>query len=467
MKIKYIANLFLAFVTIIVSSCSTSKQVTALKPLPDYSSTQVIYEKQLSFINMPVEVTVADLQRQTNKYLTGLIYEDNTLDGDNLMMKVFKEAPIVINEQNGRIVIDLPLKITGKVKYGIEKFGLDVSDTRDFYLNGTVRLNSLVGLKDWKIMTNTVIQDIKWKESPSVSIAGKNVPVTYLINPAISLFKGKLSEMVDDAIAQSLDIKPYVLDALQAVSEPIQVNEEYNSWFAMQPVEMYATKAVAANKKITANMGLKAYLETSIGRKPSLTFDKTTLALKAVEKMPNEFKVNVAAFAPYSYASSLVEKNFAGQKFESGNKSVTVNKIDLWGKEGKMIVALNMSGSVNGDFYLSGIPVYDAAKKEIYLDQVDFVLDSKNKLLKLGDWLAHGIIIKQIAENCHFSIAEQLAEGEKTMSTYLNNYQPVKGVKVNGKLNQLSPNKVILTPNAIVAMIVANGKVAVSVDGME
>lgn len=467
MKIKDIAVLFLAFFIIIVTSCNTSKQVIALKPLPDYTSTQVVYEKQLSFINMPVEITVADLQRQSNKYLTGLMYEDNTLDGDNLMMKVFKEAPIIINEQNGRIVMDLPLKITGKVKYGIEKFGLDVSDTRDFYLNGTVRLNSLVALKDWKIMTNTIIQDIKWKESPSINIAGKNVPITYLINPAISLFKGKISKTVDDAIAQSLDIKPYVIDALQAVSEPIQVNEEYNSWFAMQPVEMYATKAIAANKKITVNMGLKAYLETSIGRKPSITFDKNTLALKAVEKMPNEFKVNVAAFAPYSYASSLVQKNFAGQKFQSGNKSVTVNKIELWGKEDKMIVALNMSGSVNGDFYLSGVPVYDATKKEIYLDQVDFVLDSKSKLLKIGDWLAHGIIIKQIAENCHFSIAEQLAEGEKTMSTYLNNYQPIKGVKVNGKLIELSPNKVILTPNAIVAMIVANGKVAVSVDGLE
>ncbi|MBK0382050.1 DUF4403 family protein [Pedobacter sp. SD-b] len=465
---KILLNIVLvATIATLFSSCSSTKQVMALKPLPDYSSTEVVYEKQLSFINMPVEVAVKDLQTQTNKYLNGLIYEDNSLDDDNLMMKVYKQSNIAIIEKDGKIVMDLPLKITGKVKYGVQSFGLDLTDTKDFYLNGVIRLSSTVGLKDWKILTNTNIQNITWKDAPSIVVAGKTVPITYLINPAISIFKGTLSKLVDDAIAQSLDIKPYVLDALQSFSEPTKVNEEYDTWFTMQPVEIYATKATVANQKITVNMGLKTYLETAIGRKPSITFDRNAIILKSVDKMPDEFKANVAAFAPYSYASEVVTKNFAGQKFTSGSKSVTVNKVDLWGKDGRMIVALNLSGSVNGDFYLTGVPAYNAQTKEIYLDQVDFVLDSKNKLLKIGNWLAHGLILKKMSDACRFSIADQLAEGQKTMSGYLNNYQPIKGVKVNGTLTGIAPNKVILTPNAIVAMVVATGKVAVSIDGLE
>lgn len=467
MKKIFVRFLPLLSLVLYISSCSTSKQVLALKPLPDYSSTEVVYEKQLSFISMPVEIAVKDLQTQTNKYLNGLIYEDNSLDNDNLMMKVYKESPIIISEQNGKIIMDLPLKISGKVKYGLSQFGLNLSDTKDFYLNGTVRLNSLVGLKDWKVITKTTIQDVKWKESPSVTVAGKSIPITYLINPALNLFKGNLSKLVDDAIAQALDIKPYVLNALQTFSEPTKVNEEYESWFAMQPVEVYSTKALVANQKITANLGLKTYLETSVGRKPSVIFDRNSILLKSIDKMPDEFKANVAAFAPYNYASAVIQKNFAGQKFESGSRSVTVNKVDLWGKEGKMIVALNLSGAVNGDFYLTGIPAYNAQTKEIYLDQVDFVLDSKSKLLKIGGWLAHGIILKKMSDACKFSIADQLALGEKTMGSYLNNYQPLKGIRITGSLGQITPNKVILTPNAIVAMVVATGKVALKIDGLE
>lgn len=450
-----------------LSACSTSKQIMALKPMPDYSSSQIVYEKQLSFINMPVQIAVKDLQNQTNKYLKGLIYEDNSFDKDNLMMKVYKENNIIISEQNGKIVMDLPLKILGKVKYGVSSFGLDLSDVKDFYLNGVVRLTTSIGLNNWKITTNTNIQNIQWKESPSIMVAGKSIPITYLINPAISLFKGTLSKLLDDAVAQSLDVKPFVMEAMQKISEPTKINDEYNSWFAMQPVEVYAANAMVANQKITANLGLKAYMETSVGTKPSMTFDPNAVSLKAVDKMPNQFNVNVAAYAPYAYASEVMQKNFAGQKFESGKRAVTVNKVDLWGKDGKMIVALNLSGSVNGDFYLSGVPKYDSNTKEIYLDQVDFVLDSKSKLLKIGDWLAHDLILKKMANACRFSIADQLAEGQKNIAFYLNNYQPLKGVKVNGKLNVINPNKVILTPNAIVAMLVGTGNLAVSIDGLE
>ena len=132
-----------------------------------------------------------------------------------------------------------------------------------------------------------------------------------------------------------------------------------------------------------------------------------------------------------------------------------------------MIVALNMSGSVNGDFYLSGIPVYDSTRKEVYLDKVDFVLDSKNQLLRLGDWLAHGVIANKIKESCRYSVADQLVAAQNTLKTYFTNYHPIAGITINGNIGNLAPDKVFLTPNAIVTTIKANGKVAVSINGMQ
>ena len=466
MKNKF--TLYFSFGSLLfLGSCSTSNKIAALKPEADYNNAQVVYEKQISYVNLPVELSIADLQNQTNKYLNGLIFEDNQMDGDNMMLKVWKQAPILISEKGGKLQMELPLKVWAKVKYGIEKFGLSAYDTREFNLNGKIKLNTVAGLSNWKLTTKTQIENIDWVESPSINIAGRNMPITYVINPALSAFKSRIASTMDKAISESLDIRPYVLEALEQVSQPFEVNKEYDTWFALQPVELYATKAVIANKKITVNMGMKAFLETSVGHKPTLTFDKSKLQLKAVDKMPNEFNANVAGFTTYKYAASLMQKNFAGQKFESGKRSVTVNKVDLWGKGDKIIVDLGMSGSINGEVYLSGVPVYDPVKKEIYLDQLDFVLDSKSKLLKAADWLTHGLIVNKIAENCRFSIAETLNEGTKTMAGFLNNYQPVKGVKVNGALTELAPNKVFLTPNAMIAMVAAKGKVSIVIDGME
>ncbi|MXV15395.1 DUF4403 family protein [Hufsiella ginkgonis] len=452
---------------LVSASCSTGSKILTLKPAPDYNNTQVVYDKQLSFVNLPVELSIADIQNQTNKYLNGVIYDDVSMDGDNMMLKVSKQAPIAIREESGRLYMDLPLKIWARVKYGIEKFGISAMDTRDFNLNGTIKLSTSAGLTNWKVTTNTTIEGIEWAESPSVTVMGKSVPITYLINPTLSVFKTKMAKIMDQTISQFVDIKPYVLSALEEMSKPTEVDPEYHTWFAIQPVELYATRSVIANKKITVNLGMKSYLETSVGAKPQLSFDKSKLVLKAVNTMPNEFNANIAGFVKYPDAAALMQKNFAGEKYESGGRAVTVNKVDLWGKDGKIVVQLGMSGSLNGDIYLSGFPIYNAATKEIYLDQVDFVLDSKNRLMKAGSWLVHGIIIKKIQQNCRFSILEQLIEGQKTMATYLNGYQPVKGVKVNGSMTELTPNKIFLTPNAIVAMVVAKGKVAISIDGME
>ena len=461
---------FYSFLTVIcisfLFSCGTAKKIEALKPAPSYT-TDVVYDKQTSYLNLPVEVAVADLQNQTNKYLNGLIYDDEKIEDDNLMMRVWKEAPILIDENNGKLNMVLPLKIWVKVRYGIDKFGVSLYDTKEINLNGNIKLSSLVAFNNWKLTTKTQIGGIDWVQSPTISIAGKDIPITYLINPAIALFKGKLGKMVDDAIEKSVDLKPYVLNALDQISKPVQVNNDYHVWFAMQPLELYTNKAVVANKKISIVMGMKAYLETTVNSKPTLSFDKNKLILLAAEKLPDDFGVSVASIVTYDAAAALMKQNFAGKPFQSGSRSVTITDVALWGKDGKMIVALDMVGSVTGKFYLAGIPSYDSSKQEVYFDQLDFVLDSKSKLLSLGDWFAHGLIARKIKESCRYSIKDQLAQGEATLKNYLNNAQPTKGVRVNGKVNQLTPGKINLTPNAIVTLITASGKVSISVDGMQ
>ncbi|MGB4776539.1 MAG: DUF4403 family protein [Daejeonella sp.] len=466
MKINFLNSVIEGSLILFFASCSTSSKIAALKPAPNYIS-ETVYDKQISYVNLPIEIKVSDLQNQTNKYLNGLIYEDNKIEDDDVMLKVWKEAPISMVENGGKLEIELPLKIWTKLRYGVDKLGLSAHDTRELNLNGKVKISAIASMKNWKLTTTTQITGIDWVESPTLVIAGKNMPITYLINPVLSVFKTKLAKMVDEAIAKSFDIKPYVLNSLEQVSKPVEVNTDYHVWFAMQPLEIYSNQTTLANKKITIGMGMKAYLETSVNSKPSLKFDKHTLILSGNDKIANDFNASIAGVVTYTNAAALMQKNFAGQKFESGKHSVTVNKIDLWGKDGKLIVAVNMSGSVNGDFYLAGTPMYNPVKKEIYLDGVDFVLDSKNKLLKAGNWLAHGLIAKKIQQNCTFSIAEQLSTGQKTMTNYLTNYQPVKGVKINGSLTELAPNKIFLTPDAIITMIVAKGKVAVSIDGLE
>lgn len=460
---------FLSFLSFFVLAgifygCSSTKKVDALKPMPS-DNTPTVYKTTTSYINMPVEVPLKEIENQLNKVLTGLIYNDSILDDDKTEMKIWKQAPVKLIEKNGKIQSVLPMKIWMKVKYGSDYLGL--SDTREINLNGAITLLSDAKLSNWKLTTTSEIEDFEWSESPSIVVAGKNIPITYLVNPTLRIFKAKIAKKIDDAINKSTDFKPQVLSVLETLSTPFQTSEQYETWFKLIPTELYVTDAVLSKSKITMYMGLKCSMQTIVGQKPAATFKKENILLKPVTKMPNKIEATVAAVSTYESASRILTKNFQGQTFGSGSRKITVQKVDLWHKDGKMIIALDMLGSVNGTIYLSGYPNYNAVTKEIYFDQMDYVLNSKGVLTKTANWLLSGMILKKIQESCRYSIKGNLEEGKKNMEPYLNNYSPMKGVFVNGTLNDFEFDKVELTDKAIIAFIKTSGQMSIKIDGME
>lgn len=459
---NFLYKMFFGISLVFVSGCSTTNQIAALKPEPD-DSAPIAYENSTSFISLPVKIKLKDIETQTNKLLTGLVYEDNNIEDDDIKMKIWKLSDVKISEEKGKIKTVLPLKIQLFYRYGT----MGLYDTREINMNGLVTLLSEVGLSNWKLNTDTSLKSLDWNESPTVNIAGKNLPITYVINPAIRIFKSKIENNLDEAIKKSMDFKPNVLDALEKICTPFQMSETYDSWLRIVPVELYTTEAKLKKDIISLEMGLKCSMETVVGQQPTNKLDRNAILLKPVKTMPEKITANIAAISTYEDASRIMTKNFQGQEFGSGNKKVKVQKVNIWQKNNKMIIALDMLGSINGTIYLAGFPQYNDSTKEIYFDQLDYVLDTKDRLIKTANWLASGIVLRKMQESCRYSIKPNLEEGKKNILAYLNNYSPMPGVFVNGNVDDIQFKKVQLTNKAIVAFISINGKVNISIDGMK
>nr|WP_294928174.1 DUF4403 family protein [uncultured Flavobacterium sp.] len=459
------------FITLtLFAGCSTSQKLATLKPEPDDAS-PLIYDSNPSFINLPISVKLNDIENQTNALLNGLIYEDNNIEDDDIEIKIWKQAPIKIQNdaanRDKKLKTILPLKASIKYRIGTKKLGVELYDTREFNLNGIITLSSEVSLTNWKLNTKTEFKSLDWNESPTMSVFGKNMPITYLVNPAISIFKSKIEKSIDEAIEKSMDFKPNLLSALEKICTPFQMSDTYESWLRIVPVEVYSTNAKLKNNLFLLDMGMKCNMETIVGKQPESMFNASKIVLKPVAKIPNQITANIAAISSYVDASKIMTKNFAGQEFGSGSKKVTVKNVEIWHKDGKMVIALDVLGSVNGTIYLNGFPQYNPQTKEIYFDKLDYVLDTKSKLMRTANWLAQGMILKKMEENCRYSIQPNLEEGKKSMATYLKNYSPMPGVFVNGKMEDIQFDKIQLTNQAIIAFIKINGTVNVSVDGLK
>jgi hypothetical protein len=449
---------------ILLFGCAPTNNLATLKPEPSTNS-PMAYKTSTSFVSMPMEISLKEIENQLNKSLNGLIYEDLNLEDDKTEMKIWKTAPIKLIEKDGKIQSILPMKIWTKIKYGTEFMGLN--DTREIDLNGTITLLSEVKLSNWKMITTSKIENFEWSESPTILVAGKKVPITYIINPTLSIFKSKMAKKIDDAIEKSCDFKPYILNVLETMSTPFETSAQYETWFKLNPMEVYVTDAVLQKSKITMDLGLKCTMLTMVGQQPKSTFDKNSISFKPVTKVPDKTTASIAAISTYDSASRIITKNFQGKEFASGSRKIVVQKVDLWAKEGKIIIALEMTGSINGSIYLSGIPNYNAITKEIYFEEMDYVLNTKGLLTKTANWLLQGVILRKIQESCRYSIKENLEEGKKNLLPYLNNYSPMKGVFINGLLNDFEFEKVEITNDAIIAFITTTGKMNIKIDGME
>lgn len=462
--------IFLTTLVLTTGCSSTSQKIEALKPEPD-DAVPLTYTNTPSYINLPVSIKLKDIENKTNTLLNGLIYQDNNIEDDNIEIKVWKQAPITITNDHAKegekIKTVLPLKVWVKYKIGTKTMGVDLSKTQEFNLNGVVTLLSSVSLNNWRLSSKTSLKSLDWVESPTMTVFGKNMPVTYLINPAVSLFKSTIEKSIDTAIEDSMDFKPNVMDALSKICTPFEMSETYKTWLKIVPLEAYSSNAKLKNDSFLVNMGMKCNMETSIGKKPESKFEPNKIILKAVEKIPEQISANIAAVSTYMEASKLMTANFTGQEFGSGSKKVKVQNVALWHKDGKLVIALDLLGAVNGTIYLNGFPQYNDATKEIYFDKLDYVLDTKSRLMRTANWLAQGIILKKIEENCRYSIKQNLDDAKQNMMVYLKNYSPMPGVFINGKMDDIQFQKVELTNQAMIAFIKVNGNINVAIDGLK
>jgi hypothetical protein len=454
-----------ALIVLFYSSCSTTNKIEFMKPEPD-EALPLSYETTSSYISFPLSLTIKDIENQTNKALNGLIYNDDNLEDDQIEIKIWKSAPILITEENKKLKTILPLKIWARLKYGTSALGVSLYDTREFNLNGTVTLLSDVKMSNWKINTITKLEDFEWKESPTITIAGKNIAITYLLYPTIKIFESKIEKIIDDAMDKSLDFKSNMLEFMEKLSKPVEVSQTYQTWLQITPQELYTTAAELKKNGVNMTVGLKCQMGTSIGKEPKISFIKEKVVLKSFSNIQDKVEANITAVSTYEDASRVMTANFKGKEFASGSRKITIQNVNIWHKEGKMIIALDMLGSLNGRVYLSGFPIYNAQTKELFFDNLDYALETKSKLMRTANWLAQGMILNKIRQSCRYSIQPNLEEGKQNILKYLNNYSPMPGVFVNGKMNDIVFEKVQLTNTAIVAFLNITGKIKIDINGM-
>ncbi|MDP5140419.1 MAG: DUF4403 family protein, partial [Spirosomaceae bacterium] len=172
-------------------------------------------------ISIPMAIGLDDIQNQLNSSFTGLIYEDDSYvdnNADNMKMKVWKNGDIKFTAaKNDVFDYTVPLKVWAN--YQVSVFGIKQDKSTTFEMD--LKFSSKFSIAPtWQMQTQTTPQGFTFVSEPKVSFSSLTIPITPIISKIISNNHTSFAKTIDQSVNDNMSIKPYVLDAWNAVKMP-------------------------------------------------------------------------------------------------------------------------------------------------------------------------------------------------------------------------------------------------------
>ncbi|QDP85777.1 DUF4403 family protein [Chryseobacterium sp. SNU WT5] len=436
----------------------------------DYSTLPKLeFPKIKSSITMPVKIPLSEIGNVINNSVPNLIFEDNSYtdnENDQFKVKVWKTRPIrLVGGTKQNLLIEVPLKIWAEK--GIGTFGLYNYQNTTFetvmYFNIQLFFNN-----NWTMTTKTSPLGFKWVTKPVLDYGRIKIPITSVVESSLKKQQTDFCKTIDNMMLEQLNFQQYAIMAWNQFSQPFEISEEYKTWLKITPVSVNITPLVFYGNRIDANIGIDTYSETFTGEKPmSSPLISTVTNFNYVQQLPQTFLLQTTANIPFSEATAIAEKTFLGKEFDfrEGKSKIKISSIRVYGEDQKIMIEAQTEGAIEGISYITGVPVYDEARRKIVLSDTKFKLKTSNILYKAATLLFHRKIVKMIEEEYGIPTAELEDTSRKSIEETFNK-EYYKGLKMRGKVFKLKPSNIILNATGITAVIDTQAQLELFVKGL-
>ena len=190
------------------------------------------------------------------------------------------------------------------------------------------------------------------------------------------------------------------------------------------------------------------------------------LIFNFIPNLNSNFVLQTTANIPFSEATRLAQEMFLNKEFDfrEGKSKVKVIGMEVSGKNNEIQIEIDTEGAIKGKSLITGIPVYDLAKRKIVLSKTHFKLKTANVLHKTASLLFQGKIVRMIQDEYGIPTAE-LEDFSKKSTEEAFNKDYYKGVKLSGKVNSMKPGTILVGQNGLTVVVDMQAQLRVLVQG--
>jgi hypothetical protein len=282
-----------------------------------------------------------------------------------------------------------------------------------------------------------------------------------------SFVLGKIQPTADDLAGQApgkvaaiTDIKGKATNMWSTLNQPLSLGD--NLWLMLHPkTVMAANPDLGADNAITLSAGMSAQPEVIVS--PTAPPASNT-PLPPLQNGPisNQFHVALVGSLSWDDATKLLSSSFAGKQYKAGPlHNIILDHVNVLGNGNTMIVAVGVTGNINGTVYLQGTPTYVRSRngkpvEEIEVPDLEFTPETRNVLAASAAWVLHSTIRDELRAKAVFPLGHRLTDLRTKLEAGLNR-QLAPGISLTGKITDLTLRGVYLSNNAVTVQAVANG----------
>ena len=271
-----------------------------------------------------------------------------------------------------------------------------------------------------------------------------------------------LSKKAMDSIYSRINLKPFMQQAWNMLSEPYAVPGV--GYLALNPKKLRMQNINAKNDLLNISIGISATPVVSL-IKP--TTEITKVPNLSTSSNAGGFNIFLEAALQYDSLSAVLNGYLLHKRFDISEglikKHIIVEDVKVSADStGNLSIKLDFSGSYTGTAFLNGKPVYNADKKAIEVQELDYDLKTKNLFLKTAKWLFNKRIIAELKKYTYFDLTQYYDTASKNLNSWLNK-EWTKGITGSGSVEDLKLTSLYALPQHLVIRSQCVGKLAITV----
>lgn len=174
-------------------------------------------------------------------------------------------------------------------------------------------------------------------------------------------------------------------------------------------------------------------------------------------------RIQAQAELGFREATEQLRRQVAGRRFDTEKGSFTVVDLSVRGEKGHAVIELELKGRVTGHLTLHGKPVVDEASGTLRLEDLDYTLESRNFLTKIGEWFLRSGLRRSLQEKANLFLNHSLEDLRGLTEKGLNR-SPLPGVTLRGHLERLAVGRPEVLEDRFRVNAFLEGKLQVDLD---